>query len=359
MQAQKENNMAERRNYYRILNVQPDAPLSQIKSNYRTLLQKLRLHPDLGGQEEQAAIINEAYNILRHPEKRAVYDAELLKQHDIKSLSQGHLQQQASTITTDRHGNKRNFYRLFNIQADASAAIIKTSYQTLLKADNIPAAAIKEAYAILGNQKKRAVYDQLLQKVGHAEAVKRLLNISTNVKTELSTQATEHNDASRLNRNRLSASYGNKPYQPLITRYCHFCKTPHNENEGDDGLALCLECDSPLFPPSSLFTEQQRRDIVRIAKRDDRITFYTDWPGEQYHAAMLDMSPTGLKLQTSALLQEQQLLKIEADTFKAVGQVTHISHEYIEGKIGDDSVGIKFLTVNFDKLKGQFFSASA
>ncbi|MFT5395826.1 MAG: DnaJ-class molecular chaperone [Gammaproteobacteria bacterium] len=39
----------ERRNYYRILNIQPDAPLEIIKNNYRTLLQKLRLHPDLGG----------------------------------------------------------------------------------------------------------------------------------------------------------------------------------------------------------------------------------------------------------------------------------------------------------------------
>jgi hypothetical protein len=37
-----------RRNYYRILHVQPDAPMEVIRASYRTLMQKLRFHPDLG-----------------------------------------------------------------------------------------------------------------------------------------------------------------------------------------------------------------------------------------------------------------------------------------------------------------------
>ena len=43
--------MENRRNYYRILHVQPDAPTEIIKSSYRTLMQKLRMHPDLGGDQ--------------------------------------------------------------------------------------------------------------------------------------------------------------------------------------------------------------------------------------------------------------------------------------------------------------------
>ena len=56
--------MDNRRNYYRILHVQPDAPTEIIKSSYRTLMQKLRMHPDLGGDQWNATLINEAYQTL-------------------------------------------------------------------------------------------------------------------------------------------------------------------------------------------------------------------------------------------------------------------------------------------------------
>lgn len=65
-----------RRNYYRILHVQPEAPDPVITASYRTMMSKLRLHPDLGGETGNAALINEAYAVLRDPEKRARYDAE-------------------------------------------------------------------------------------------------------------------------------------------------------------------------------------------------------------------------------------------------------------------------------------------
>lgn len=66
--------MKNRRNYYRILHVQPDAPREIIRSSYRALMQKMRLHPDLGGDAMHAAMINEAYAILTNPENRAAYD---------------------------------------------------------------------------------------------------------------------------------------------------------------------------------------------------------------------------------------------------------------------------------------------
>ena len=68
--------MHNRRNLYRVLQVQPDAPDEIIKSSYRTLMQKLGAHPDLGGDQWNAALINDAYSILSNPEKRAQYDAE-------------------------------------------------------------------------------------------------------------------------------------------------------------------------------------------------------------------------------------------------------------------------------------------
>lgn len=67
--------MDNRRNYYRILNVQPDAPVEIIKSSYRTLMQQLKMHPDLGGDHKNAALINEAFSVLTNPESRALYDS--------------------------------------------------------------------------------------------------------------------------------------------------------------------------------------------------------------------------------------------------------------------------------------------
>jgi len=63
-----------RRNCYRLLHVQQDAPLEIIKASYRTLMQKLRQHPDLGGDDYNAALLNEAYAVLTNSANRKIYD---------------------------------------------------------------------------------------------------------------------------------------------------------------------------------------------------------------------------------------------------------------------------------------------
>lgn len=66
-----------RRNYYRILHVQPEAPAEVIRASYRTLMGTLRGHPDLGGDHAAAVLINEAYQVLSDPARRAAYDLSL------------------------------------------------------------------------------------------------------------------------------------------------------------------------------------------------------------------------------------------------------------------------------------------
>ena len=66
-----------RRNYYRILQVQPEAPAAVIKASWRALMQGARMHPDLGGDPVTAALINEAYAVLGDPERRRAYDRQL------------------------------------------------------------------------------------------------------------------------------------------------------------------------------------------------------------------------------------------------------------------------------------------
>ena len=69
--------MKNRRNYYRLLHVQPEAPLEVIKASYRSLMTKLKGHPDLGGDHDAAVLINEAYAALTNPDKRREYDQTL------------------------------------------------------------------------------------------------------------------------------------------------------------------------------------------------------------------------------------------------------------------------------------------
>lgn len=68
---------SERRNLYRLLHVQPEAPPEIIKSSYRTLMTALRAHPDLGGDHARAAQINPAYEVLSDPARRRAYDESL------------------------------------------------------------------------------------------------------------------------------------------------------------------------------------------------------------------------------------------------------------------------------------------
>jgi hypothetical protein len=72
--------MDNRRNYYRILHVQPDAPTEIIRMSYLTLMQRLRMHPDLGGDHAQAALINEAFATLIDTDQRAAYDRTLARE---------------------------------------------------------------------------------------------------------------------------------------------------------------------------------------------------------------------------------------------------------------------------------------
>jgi curved DNA-binding protein CbpA len=76
-----------RRNYYRILHVQPDAPVEIIKASYRTMMQKLAQHPDLGGDHWNSTLINEAKEVLTDPLKRIEYDKELMAFHSMSELS--------------------------------------------------------------------------------------------------------------------------------------------------------------------------------------------------------------------------------------------------------------------------------
>lgn len=60
--------------YYELLQVHPRASPEMIKKAYRTLMGEMGAHPDLGGDEERAKLLNEAYAVLGDPDVRRAYD---------------------------------------------------------------------------------------------------------------------------------------------------------------------------------------------------------------------------------------------------------------------------------------------
>jgi hypothetical protein len=97
--------MKNKRNYYRILHVQPDAPQAVIKSSYRTLMHQLKQHPDLGGDHCNAALINEAYAVISDPGKRAEYDRITLHSNETSTVNGE--RGKASTTAARQHEQSR------------------------------------------------------------------------------------------------------------------------------------------------------------------------------------------------------------------------------------------------------------
>jgi DnaJ-class molecular chaperone len=58
--------------YYKILEVNKQSSLEEIKKSYKKLA--IKYHPDKGGNAEQFKKISEAYQVLSDPEKRKNYD---------------------------------------------------------------------------------------------------------------------------------------------------------------------------------------------------------------------------------------------------------------------------------------------
>jgi hypothetical protein len=89
--------MKNRRNYYRILHVQPDAPMEIIRTSYRALMHKLKMHPDLGGDHWAAALLNEAFSTLSDPGRRGAYDCALKGMRELRRQGRAGLPRQVAS----------------------------------------------------------------------------------------------------------------------------------------------------------------------------------------------------------------------------------------------------------------------
>ena len=62
---------------YAVLGVERTADLQSIRDAYRRRAR--RHHPDLGGDQQRMMALNKAWHVLRDPERRAAYDATLVR----------------------------------------------------------------------------------------------------------------------------------------------------------------------------------------------------------------------------------------------------------------------------------------
>jgi len=74
--------------YYAFLQVPPTATQYEIKRSYRRLARQF--HPDLNQQalDKHIKILNEAYEVLRDPHKRTLYDAQRRKAQERRTVDQ-------------------------------------------------------------------------------------------------------------------------------------------------------------------------------------------------------------------------------------------------------------------------------
>lgn len=247
--------MKTRRNYYKLLHVQPDAPTEIIRSSYRTLMLKLKQHPDLGGDDWNAALINQAYETLADAEKRAKYDRELRRFNKVK-VGKG-----VETVQP-QETNRKNGY---------------TRYQDL---NSIP------------------------------------------------------------------------------TSYCAFCKRSHSGDIHMETERLCSYCRSPLNPVVKMRLNTEQKRMVKRMAQHSKITFYTYWPQDGYHGHIHDLSPLGMQIHTEEMLQEEQIIKIECDILNATAMVVYCRDKH-DGGLHSYAIGIKFLTLWFQRSLGSFLSVTA
>ena len=320
--------------------MQPDAPMAVITESYRILMQKLDIRADLNSPDWNASLLNIAYNTLRDPVKRAVYDRELLKRYHIRTLSQGALGPKTdSAIESERNEqppglNQRNYYRILQVQPDAPIATIRASYQALKKSMTGNAALLDEAYRVLSNPAMRKQYDDIF-------AASLFRTVKKNTQQDI------HQPGLAIWKNN-APHFAIEQYRPVITRYCSFCKTPNVPQTSAYQSENCLECGSPLHLLHHENTESSQRAMRRITISGE-FEFYQFWPGQPYLGVCQDLSALGIRFMTHEILDSNDIIKIDAPSFQAVAEVTHRQRE----KTGF-SVGTRFIAVRFDRQHGNF-----
>ncbi len=339
--------MIERRNFYRILHVQPDASIAVIRESYRVLMQA---NANLANEDSNkthwgSSLLNIAYKTLQDNRLRKAYDLALFQRYPIKILSLGafgitaesEIHQKADRRLARR--NRRNYYRILQVQPDAPNATISASYRILKQNRQENSALLDEAYRILSNPTIRQQYDAIFSSYTLKDRKK-----SAPASPDLPITSTTIIQDSEFSSN---------SYQISNFQYCAFCNTPYVPQIGCYQHETCLECASPLQVIPQNNPESSRR-LLRRTRINGEFSFYIFWPSNPYQGILQDLSATGIRFITHATLNPKDIIKIDAPNFQAVAEVTYTL------KNSDSlTVGTRFIAAKFDQRQGNFVVAQA
>ena len=211
-----------------------------------------------------------------------------------------------------------DYYRILQIQPDAPAPLIHTSYQTLVRralrespgGDEI--ARLEAAYAVLSDPQRRAAYD--LERAGRTVVLP-------------------------------TAEAGK----------CLFCGAEHGvdgELKRDDE---CGRCASPLCPAERHRLEYSGQRILGRIQVRHSISIWTRWDQDTPIAGeMRNVSLNGLAFTSPVLFEVNQIVRIDSTELRALGRIAHA--EQATSGAHPFSAGLEFLTLRLPEGGGTFYS---
>ena len=311
--------MQNKRNYYRVLHLQPDAPQAMVKTAYRTIMQKLKAHPDLGGDEWNASLINEAYETLSNPAKRKAYDNNFFANRE-KSQASSQSQGQRKKAKTNSNNS-----------------------------------------ANTKSKSKREQQKSSSRKSHNSEKDHKQQNHKQQEHRKQESKAEQHSGKT-------------EPRDSSQEFPCLFCGAKYLRSaitDQDD----CISCNSPLHLPSiETSNSSDRRTSLRMPS-GTALTILTrhafqaqgqanrsnGYASNIFSAAgsngkakgkVLDISLTGMRIQSQIKQSLGDIVQIESDTLIALAEVSNQINPrtYV--------YGLKFLTLKFKQNKGGFVSTA-
>jgi hypothetical protein len=227
-----------------------------------------------------------------------------------------------------------DYYRILHVQPDAPTPVIHAIYRTLLHrlqtsatfAGEADAGLIEEAYAVLGNPQRRAMYD----------AQRRAANAQAVPPREVRA-ADEYADT-------------------LVMNVCLFCGAPHGLQRRLERDDECGHCGSPLCPAERHRLEYSGQRMLSRIPKHHAVDIYVTWPqAEPIAGHMRDLSLNGMQFTCVTRLQSNQIVKIICSELHALARVAHTTRDI---DTADRWItGVEFLTLRFHKIRGSFVSA--
>ena len=197
-----------------------------------------------------------------------------------------------------------DYYRILQVQPDAPAPLIHSSYRTLMRRALIDSpggdeiARLDAAYAVLSDPQRRAAYD--------------------------------------------SERAGGTGAQAAGT--CLFCGAPHGIERAFARDDECGRCASPLYPAERQRLEYSGQRILGRIQVRHPISIWTQWPQDTPIAGeMRNLSLNGIGLTSSVLFEPNQIVRIDSTELRALGRVAHAEHA--TSGAYPYSAGVEFLTL--------------